>query len=104
MPEVRIQEAASHRLDEIYRYSRDQWGTARADEYLAGLFAAFDKLASHAVISGPVPAEFDVKGFVSRYERHLIYWRRLDNGDAGIVTILHERMHHIERFRQDFGL
>lgn len=27
MAAVRIQEAASHRLDEIYRYTRDRWGT-----------------------------------------------------------------------------
>ena len=24
--------------------------------------------------------------------------------DIGIVTILHERMHQIDRFREDFGL
>jgi hypothetical protein len=28
----------------------------------------------------------------------------LGNGDIGIVTILHERMHQIDRFREDFGL
>ena len=32
------------------------------------------------------------------------YWRYLSNGDIGIVTILHERMHQIDRFREDFGL
>jgi len=26
----------------------------------------------------------------------------LANGDIGIVTVLHERMHQIERFREDF--
>jgi toxin ParE1/3/4 len=25
-------------------------------------------------------------------------------GDVGIVTILHERMHQIDRLREDFGL
>jgi len=30
------------------------------------------------------------------------YWRRLSNGDVGIVTILHERMHQIDRLRDDF--
>ena len=25
------------------------------------------------------------------------------NGDIGIVTILHERMHQIDRFREDFS-
>jgi hypothetical protein len=28
-----------------------------------------------------------------------VYRKRLANGDIGIVTILHERMHQIERFR-----
>ena len=50
-----------------------------------------------------VPAEFGVEGYVCRYERHVIYWRRLSNGDVGIVTILHERMHQVDRFREDFG-
>ena len=30
------------------------------------------------------------------------YWRRLSNGDVGIVMILHERMHQIDRLRDDF--
>jgi plasmid stabilization system protein ParE len=37
-----------------------------------------------------------------RYERHFVYWRHLSNGDIGIVTILHERMHQIDRFKEDF--
>jgi hypothetical protein len=28
---------------------------------------------------------------------------RVSVGDIGIVTVLHERMHQIERFREDFG-
>ena len=54
--------------------------------------------------SRPVPAEFGVEGYFFQYERHFVYWRRLSNGDIGVVTILHERMHQIDRFRQDFGL
>lgn len=103
MAAVRIQEAASHRLDEIYRYSRERWGTRQADRYIVGLFAAFDRIESHGVMSRPVPAAFGVEGYFFRYERHVVYWRRLSNGDIGIVTILHERMHQIDRFRDDFG-
>lgn len=33
MPKVRIQEAASFGLDEIYRYTREKWGTAQANRY-----------------------------------------------------------------------
>ncbi|MBI1388504.1 MAG: type II toxin-antitoxin system RelE/ParE family toxin [bacterium] len=103
MATVRVQEAASHRLDEIYRYTRDQWGAEQAERYITGLFAAFDKIETHAVTSYPVPAEFGVDGYVFRYERHFVYWRKLSNGDIGIVTILHERMHQIDRFREDCG-
>ena len=103
MSACRIQEAASHRIDEIYRYTRDRWGTEQADRYIAGLFAAFDRIATHDVPSRPIPAEFGVDGYVLRYRSHLVYWRRLSNGDIGIVTVLHERMHQIERFREVFG-
>ena len=101
---VRVQQAASHRLDDIYRYTRERWGEAQADRYLTGLFDAFARIEAHGVISRPIPAEFGADGYVFRYERHFVYWRRLSNGDIGVVTILHERMHQIERLREDFGL
>lgn len=104
MAAVRIQAAASHRLDEIYRSTRDHWGIEQADRNITGLFEVLDKIESHGVVSKPVPAEFGVDGYCFRYERHFVYWRRLSNDDIGMVTILHERMHQIDRFRDDFGL
>ena len=101
---VRVQQAASHRLDDIYRYTRERWGEAQADSYIGGLFDAFARIETHGVTSRPIPAEFGVDGYVFRYERHLVYWRRLSNGDIGIVTVLHERMHQIGRLREDLGL
>lgn len=100
---IRIQEAASVRLDEIYRYTRDRWGEAQADTCVTGLFAAFEQIETHAVMSRPVPAEFGVGGYFFRYERHFVYWRRLSNDDIGIVTILHERMHQMDRFKDGFS-
>lgn len=104
MTAVRVQERASSRLDEIYRYTVSEWGEAQAERYITGLFESFDRIDTHGVISRPVPAEFGVEGFFYRFEKHFVYWKRLANGDIGIVTILHERMHQIERFRDDFGL
>ncbi len=104
MAAIRIQEAASHRLDEIYRYTRERWGKDQAQRYIEGLFETFGRIETRAVTSRPVPAEFGVDGFAVRYERHVIYWRRLANGDIGIVTILHQRMHQIDRLREDLGL
>ncbi|MDH0736902.1 type II toxin-antitoxin system RelE/ParE family toxin [Achromobacter spanius] len=104
MANVLIQEAASWRLDEIYRYTRDRWGADQADRYITGLFDAFEGIDTHRTSSKPIPAEFGIDGYFFRYERHFVYWRRLSNGDIGIVTLLHERMHQIDRFRDDFGL
>ena len=53
--------------------------------------------------SRPIPAEFGVEGFYFRHEHNFVYWRRLSNGDIGIVTILHERMHQSDRFRDNLG-
>ena len=100
---IRIQDTASYQLDEIYRYTRNRWGTQQADRYITGLFDACDGIAGHRTLSRPVPAEFGIEGYFFRYERHFVYWRWLSNGDIGVVTILHERMHQIDRFREDFG-
>lgn len=101
---VRIQEAASYRLDEIYRYTRDRWRAEQAERYVRGLFDRFEMIENHAVTSRPVPAEFGIEGFYCRYEHHYVYWRRLAGGDIGIVTVLHERMHQMDRFRDDAPL
>ena len=53
MTVVRIQEAASHRLDEIYRYTQARWGIEQADRYIIGLFDAFDKIETHGTVSKP---------------------------------------------------
>jgi len=99
---VRIQEAASLRLDDIFCYTRDRWGEAQAARYITGMFEAFDRIDTHGILSKPIPAAFGLEGCFFRYEKHFVYWRRLSNGDIGIVTILHERMHQIDRFRDAF--
>ena len=73
MTSVRVQEAASLRIDEIYRYTRDRWGTAQADSYITGLFDAFERIATGGVPSRPIPADFGVEGYVFRYEKHFVY-------------------------------
>ena len=98
-----VQNTASHRIDEIFRYTLDQGGAEQAETYIIGLFEAFAKVESHAVLSRPIPAEFGVDGFFFRYKKHFVYWRYLSNGDIGIVTILHQCMHQIERLKDDFG-
>jgi toxin ParE1/3/4 len=102
MTVIRVQDGAAHRLDEIYRYTADRWGEAQAEAYIRGLFARFEEIAARRFPWRPVPAEFGVDGFVCRYRNHLIYWRELADGTVGVVTVLHERMHQIERLHEDF--
>jgi toxin ParE1/3/4 len=98
----RLLRAAGHRLDEIYGYTRARWGEEQAARYINGLFARFAAIAAREFPWRPVPAEFGVSGFVCRHEQHLIYWKLLADGSIGIVTILHQRMHQIERFQADW--
>ncbi len=100
---VIILETASVRFDEIYRFTADRWGDVQAERYLAGLFGAIEGLADGRTRSRPVPAAFGVQGFFIRYEHHFVYWRRLQDGDVGVVSILHERMHQERRLRAEFG-
>jgi toxin ParE1/3/4 len=99
---VRIQEAASLWLDDIYRYTRDRWGEVQADHDITVVFEAFEMIEKHGPSLKPVLAEFDMDGYYFRYEKHFGYCRWLSNCDIGVVTIRHERMHQIDRFRDDF--
>ena len=101
MTSFKVQDAAGHRLDQIYAYTRDTWGEAQAERYIRGLFDKFEAIAAHRFPWRPISAEFGVDGYVCRYEKHVIYWKRLGDGGVGIVTVLHERMHQIERFQED---
>lgn len=103
MSALRISNAAGDRLDQIYVYTRDIWGEAQADRYIRGLFARFEEIAERRFPWRPVPAEFGVDGYVCRYQQHRIYWKLLDGGEVGIVTVLHERMHQGRRFAEDAG-
>jgi len=98
----RVQSAAAHRIDEIYDYTVEVWGEAQAERYIRGLFDRFEAIAARRFPWRPIPAAFGVDGYVCRYEQHLIYWKVLADGHVGIVTVLHERMHRIDRFRRDF--
>ena len=101
MTGFRVQRAAGHRIDEIYDYTRRTWGEEQAERYVRGLFDCFDAIVARRIVWRHIPAEFGVDGYMHRYERHFIYWKILSDGTIGIVTILHERMHQIDRFMNE---
>jgi plasmid stabilization system protein ParE len=95
----KIESAASFRLDEIYQYTLNEWCKNEAEMYVNGLFVVFDKIVNKQVLSHPVPAELNVNGFYVMYKKHFVYWKYLESGEVGIVTILHERMHQMKQFK-----
>jgi toxin ParE1/3/4 len=103
MTAFRVSAIAGQRLDEIFVYTLGTWGQEQAEIYIRGLFTCFGRIARHELLWRAIPAEFGVDGYCCRFEHHYVYWRLLANGDAGIVTILHERMHQMDRFREDDG-
>jgi toxin ParE1/3/4 len=103
MAAFRVSPAASQRLDEIFVHTRDTWAQNQAETYIRGLFACFGRIARRDIVSRAIPAAFGVSGYYCRYQHHYIYWRQMGDGTVGIVTILHERMHQLDRFREDDG-
>ena len=97
-----ILKSAGVRIDNIYQQTVNRWNERQAKKYIEGLFIHFEGIVSGKIKVKPIPAEFGVKGYVSLYEKHLVYSKTLNSGKVGIATILHKRMHQIERFNEDF--
>ncbi|MEE4239120.1 MAG: type II toxin-antitoxin system RelE/ParE family toxin [Anderseniella sp.] len=91
--------AALDHLDDIFDYTLRTWGAQQAEAYLRELFDAFDCIASGSVVRRAIPAEFEVDGHFIRHGHHFIYWRELPDNGIEIAAILHERMHQLDRFR-----
>lgn len=81
---VRFQGTAARRLDDIYRYTRDRWGSEQGERYVRGLFDIIEKIDTGGVTSRPAPVAFGVEGHFFRYGRHFVYWRRLNNGPSAL--------------------
>lgn len=101
MASFTVSAIASQRLDEIFAYPRDNWGTEQAEAYIRGLFGCFDRIAHRQIFGRVIAAEFGVAGYYYHHDRHYIYWRSFSEGHVGIVTILHDRMHQMDCFRED---
>ena len=101
MPKYLVLKSAAIRIREIFSYTQENWGDEKAHQYIEGMFERFEQIADRKIIWHPIAAEFEVTGFFSRYEKHFIYWKELSSGQIGIVTVLHERMHQLERFQED---
>ena len=87
-----VSDAASLRIDEIYRYTRDAWGEAQARKYVSELFELFAQLARREKPWRVIPAQFGVQGYFTQYEKHFVFWRKREDGGISILSILGQNM------------
>ncbi|MFN4271227.1 MAG: type II toxin-antitoxin system RelE/ParE family toxin [Aliihoeflea sp.] len=96
-----LRPAVSAGLEEIYRHTVQQFGSAQADAYLDGMFALFEDIVEKRIGWQRIPSEYGVEGYFARYKSHFVFWKRRDDGDVAIVAILHQRMDIARRLRDD---
>lgn len=109
MATYRFYPRADAAQDRIWRYTADTWGEAQAIAYITGLHAHLKLLCRdrHLWRRLPqalvVPADLKRQAWFSRYQHHYLFFRELDNGDLGVMSILHERTDIPVRLREDLA-
>lgn len=69
----RLSKAAKKDLADIYRYTREKFGKAQSETYLAGLRLALDVVAEYPLI-GPEQTEFNPSIRMHPHEQHVILY------------------------------
>jgi toxin ParE1/3/4 len=99
---------ADRAQDEIWQYTADAWNEDQADAYIFGLHRHLAMIADHPALWRPLPKPIQQKlnelpeVFVTRYERHLIFFKQLSSDRIGVISILHERMNLPAHLLKDF--
>lgn len=75
-------------LQEIYLYSRREWGKTQAARYISGLRHHFETLGEREKLGLSRPWQLGSPVFKSRYERHLVFYRHRD-ADLEVGLIVH---------------
>ncbi|MBO0128864.1 type II toxin-antitoxin system RelE/ParE family toxin [Agrobacterium tumefaciens] len=107
MAAYRFYAPADAAQDKIWRDTVDVWGEMQAETYIRGLHAHLQRLCDNHLLWRRLPQRLAVPGdlkseaYFSRYEHHYLFFRELDNGDLGVMSILHERMDMAVRLRED---
>ena len=91
---IRLSRLAQRDLDEIRRYTVDNWGRAQWLKYYRGLVRAFEAIASDP--DGGRDRSLFAAGLRSvSYRRHVLFFARIATaGNApAILRIVHQRRH-----------
>ncbi|WP_165185269.1 type II toxin-antitoxin system RelE/ParE family toxin [Caulobacter soli] len=99
MKRVRLSGEARRDLDDIWTYSRDQWGARRAAAYLRDIRAAFTLIAERPAIN-PVLNGLD-EGYRKRLVGSHVIFYRLEAGHIEIDRVMHQSEDATLRFGGD---
>lgn len=91
MPAFRLTSLAAADLDGIGSYTQDMWGTEQAITYLATLDQTFAALVRSPTL-GRNRSDLRPRLLSCPCNRHVIFFRRDDQGNVEILRILHVRM------------
>lgn len=102
-PKYKIYKPALARIDDIYDYTSKQWGEQQAQSYIIGLYETFEKVNKGEAQSRKIDNINGIDGYMTRYEKHFIYWRKGPDGSARICSVLHQSMDIRNRLEEDYS-
>lgn len=95
--------------DEIFLSTRERWGQGQAEFYVDGLHAHLELLAASRGVWRALPNRMgilirsDVMIYVSRYQRHYIFFRELQSGSMGILRLIDVRRDMPKKLRVELA-
>lgn len=92
-------EAARH-MQDIYSYSEVRWSEAQGRNYLEGIINRIDLVTENRALWRAPPFKLGVPVFMTRYKRHIIYWREFEGDALGILAVLHQNMEQERRLAE----
>jgi toxin ParE1/3/4 len=95
--------------DEIFRTTRERWGQRQAETYVHGLHTHLALVAASRGLWRALPNRMgilirsDVVIYVSRYQRHYIFFRDLPSGAIGILRLIDVRRDMPKKLRAELA-
>ncbi|HWL53676.1 MAG TPA: type II toxin-antitoxin system RelE/ParE family toxin [Chthoniobacteraceae bacterium] len=102
--QVRVFPIARERLLDIWQYTSEEWGDAQADDYVRGLMTAALALPTKRHLWRPVKERRLSGVYFFHHRHHYLFFKVLEEGALGILSILHENMNLPDRLRDDMEL
>lgn len=96
MAKYYITRKAAEDLSLIWEYTLKSWSESQADRYYYEIKKTFEGIVERPAHCDREYVEIKVGLYGRRCNKHIVFYKIVENGDIEIIRILHERM-DIER-------